>query len=81
MTSEKLKRSLRRFHRRTASLRRRMVAAIQERSRRQDDADWVHGRVSMRGSARLTGERRRPTRQELQHYADWQQSRSDMGVS
>ena len=78
---EKVKRSLRRFRRRNASLHRKVVGSIQERASRP--ANWypVIRRGAMRGIARSDFTDRQPTRQEIQHQVDWQQSRSDIGLS
>ena len=78
---DKLKRSLRRFRRRTASLHRKMVVAIQERTYRPAGAYPVIRRGTIRGIARGDFTDRQPTRQEIQHQVDWQQSRSDIGMS
>ena len=81
MQSEKVKHSLRRFRRRTASLRRRMLAAIQSRSRRYAEASPIVKRGLVRGFVRSNGVGRRMTRQELQHYAEWRQFENDIGSS
>ena len=81
MEPEKVKHSLRRFRRRTASLHRRMIAAIQSRSQRYADANPILKRGLIRGYVRSNGVGRRLTRQELQHYADWRQSQNDIGSS
>jgi len=81
MQSERVKHSVRRFRRRTASLRRRIVAAIQSRSRRYADASPIVRRGLVKGFVRSNGVGRRLTRQELQHHVDWRQSENDIGSS
>ena len=78
---EKLKRSLRRFRRRNASLHRKLLSAIQERIYRPPGSYPVIRRGAIRGIVRSDFTDRQPTRQEIQHQVDWQQSRSDIGLS
>ena len=81
MTQDKLKRSVRRYRRRSASHRRHVAASIQERSQRTDAVRPVYRRGTIRGYSRPVSLARRPTRQELRHWEDWQESQIDMDLS
>ena len=81
MTPEKLKHSARRFNSRAASMHRRMVAKLLDRAKRSEGAHPVYRRGVIRGFTLETELLRRQTRQELRHFADWQQSRDEIGLA